>query len=89
MLIAGEIVPLSGRGFVGEFFPSVYGQYVCVTSKQKAVCVLASFRGEGAYTFASIIVSMSFNSPSATWMTSSIRPPPIWFSMSNILSLPS
>lgn len=39
----------------------------------------------GANTFDSAIVSMSFNSPSATSITSSIKPPPILFSSSMIL----
>lgn len=52
--------------------------YPCISKGSKK-------SSSATYTFDLRITSTSFNSPSATWITSSISPAPILFSISSIL----
>lgn len=70
-----EVLPLSWSSLFFQGFPS---RNVLVSSPSR-------MQKEPAYALEAIISSTKVNSPSATIMTSSIRPAPILFSISLIL----
>lgn len=73
-----EVGPLAVDGLIFEVLPAKYSLVSLDNLPPKSKCWVT-------YTLAFSIVSMRLSSPSATWMTSSIKPAPILCSSSEIL----